>query len=1050
MKLSLLEFKFAGRCLLCDFWSDTLIQVFFRSTFFLNQNMDRSYRKWNNYLGWAVWAIATFVYVMTVEPTVSYWDCGEYIATSVKLQVGHPPGASLFQILGAFFAIFSFGDVTIKALLVNLLSALSSSFTILFLFWTITHLVRKMCDPADLNRYKVLIFGSGVVGALAFTFTDTFWFSAVEAEVYAMATMLIALIFWLALKWEESRNSAGSERWLILIAYLLGLAMGVHFMAILTIPAVCFVYYFNRFKNSRERFILANLIIAAILFLTYSVFFPSILRIFGWLEIFFVNSFGLPFHSGTLVAGCILIAASVFFLKRTADKGKQHWNTIVLAAVFMIIGFSSWLMLPIRANADTPINENDPSDAISLLAYYNREQYGSLPTFYGPYFNAKLDKKEPYKQGPAMYEKNYKTGTYELIGHKQLENWDKKYTGPFPRMHSRQPGNIKNYKSIAGITDDTKKPAFIQNITFFIKYQFNYMFLRYFFWNFVGRQNGQQGRMDIFDGNWLTGVKFIDQLRLGNQDFPKGYKHDKARNVYYGLPLILGLIGVYFHFRYKKKDAYSVLILFAFTGLILIFYTNEKPFEPRERDYAKVGAFYAFAIWIGIGVYGVFSLLKKRLTTWTVRRVSWLSNAACLLLVPVLLAKENWDDHDRSKRYIARDTAKGYLDSCDDDAILFTYGDNDTFPVWYVQEVEGYRTDVKAINLSLFNTDWHIDQAKRKSYDADPVPSQLTHDKYRTGTRDAVYFYDGYKISDRRVSIKEFIRWIARDDKKNKIEGYSGEEVFFPTKKIRIPVDKKAVLENGIVALKDSAQILDYIDIDLKGFGLEKKDILILDIIANNEWKRPVYFTITSPEDASINLSEYLQLEGLTHKFVPIKTPRASGTRVDTERMYKHIQKFDWGNMNDPDVLLDDTYIRDGYTTRRFLWMLAEAFIEEKNTEKAEEVLDLAMDKAPISLYPARRSVLDMLDGYYQIGKIEKARKLAGALLNQFSQKIDYQLAFSSSYKSQVIPQLSWLLSLYRGVVAILDTQDKESELVKEGVSNYTSYQNLMSTKFNL
>ena len=1013
--------------------------------------MDRSYKKWNNYLGWAVWAVATFVYIMTLEPTVSYWDCGEYIATSVKLQVGHPPGASLFQILGAFFAIFSFGDVTLKAFLVNLMSALSSSFTILFLFWTITHLVRKMCDPQSLDRYKVLIFGCGVVGALAFTFTDTFWFSAVEAEVYAMGTFLIALMFWLILKWEEDRKNPGSERWLILIAYLLGLCMGVHFMALLTIPAICFVYYFNHFSRvTRERFILANVIIAAILFVTYSLFFPSLLKFFGALEILFVNLFGLPFHSGTLFAGFTLVVLGLFFLKYTADKTKRNWHVLVLAVVFMIVGFSSWLMLPIRANADTPINENDPSDAISLLAYYNREQYGSLPTFYGPYFNAKLDKREPYKKGPAMYEKNYKTGQYQLIGHKQVENWDKAYTGLFPRMHSRQPHNIKNYKSIAGITDDKKKPSLGQNISFFFKYQFNYMFLRYFFWNFVGRQNGNQGKMDIFDGNWITGIPFIDQIRLGNQEFPEGYKHDKARNVYYGLPLILGLIGVYFHFRKRKKDAYSVLMLFVFTGLALIFYTNEKPFEPRERDYAKVGAFYAFAIWMGIGVYGVFTLLRRALTTWAVSRVSWLSNAICMLLVPALLAKENWDDHDRSKRYIARDTAKAYLDSCDDDAILFTYGDNDTFPVWYVQEVEGYRTDVKAINLSLFNTDWHIDQAKRKSYEADPVPSQLTHDKYRTGTRDAVYFYDGYKISDRRISVKELIDWIARDDKRNRISGYSGEEIFFPTKKIRIPVDKKAVLENGIVARKDSAKILDYVDINLKGYGLEKKDILILDIIANNHWKRPIYFTITSPEDASINLRKYLQLEGLTHKFVPIKTPIDSGVRVDTERMYQHVQKFAWGNMNDPDVLLDDTYIRDGYTARRFMWQLAEAFIKEKNLEKAEETLDLVTDKVPLSLYPARGSVLDVIRGYYQIHKAEKARKLVDELNTQLTKNIDYQIAFDSSYKGQVASRLYWYMSLYRGLLAILDTHDKEQMKEKGYLTHYNSYRELLNTKFNL
>ena len=1008
--------------------------------------MDHDYKKWNNILGWCVWAIATVVYIATVEPTVSYWDCGEYIATSVKLQVGHPPGASLFQIIGAFFAIFSFGDVTIKALLVNLMSALSSSFTVLFLFWTITHLAKKTLGNASTTTHRLLIQGSGVVGSLAFAFTDTFWFSAVEGEVYAMAMLFVSVVFWLALKWESNARNPRSDRWLILIAYTLGLSMGVHFLALLTLPAVCFIYYFKRFGAvNRERFVIAHIAIGLILFLSHSVFFPSILRFFGWSEIFFVNTVGLPFHFGTVIAGVILVGFFVFAIRYTERKKLYHWHSFVLAMTFAVIGFSSWLMLPIRANAKVPINENDPSDAIGLLAYYNREQYGSVPTFYGAYFNAKLEDSNPYKRGSAMYEKDYSSGKYERIGYKNSENWDREFSGFFPRMHSRQPSNIKNYKTIAGITDDTKKPTFTQNVGFFMTYQLNYMFLRYFFWNFVGRQNGQQGRMDLLNGNWITGVDFLDEIRLGNQNLPESLRNDRFRNEYYGLPLLLGIIGLIFHFRRSWGDAYGVLMLFVFMGLVLIFYLNEKPFEPRERDYAKIGAFYAFSIWIGLGVCGVYKLLKNKLQHHSVRKVSMLTNVICVILVPGILIKENWDDHDRSNRYIARDTARAYLDSCDDDAILFTYGDNDTFPVWYQQEVEGYRTDVKAINLSLFNTDWHIDQARRKSYDAEPVPSSLTHDKYRTGTRDAVYFYDCCGITDKRISIQVLIRLIADDGTGNKIKSHSGEEVFFPTRKICIPVDKQAVLDNHIVALKDSAKILDQIDLDLKGFGLEKKDLLILDIIAANNWKRPIYFTITSPEDAGIDLRGYLQLEGLTHKFVPIKTPRDS-TRVDTERMYAHIQKFSWGNMNDPDVLLDDTYIRDGYTARRFMSQLAQAFLDEGNKEKAKEILDLVMDKVPVSLYPPRSSILDILDAYYKLDLKDRARKLATNILNQKTEKIDYLFGFEQAYKSHILPQLSWEIDFYRGVMTLFGTYDQEQ--FKKHLSLYEEYRETLSLKF--
>ena len=677
------------------------------------------YKKYNTALGWLAFGIALLTYTLTLEPTVSYWDCGEYIATSVKLEVGHPPGAPLFQMLGAFFAMFT-NDVEQIAKMVNFMSALASAFTILFLFWTITALAKKVVEKSSGELTKgssIAILGSGLVGALAYTFSDSFWFSAVEAEVYAMSSFLMALLFWLAIHWEAEMDKPRGNKWLLLISFIVGLSFGVHILSLLVIPSIVFIYIYKRYPQlNSKQFILANIVSILVLAFVFKFLFPFTLRFFSASELFFINTLGLPFNSGSIIAGVILVALFYFGLKHTRKKRLYTSNLLLLSVLFIMIGFSSWLMLPIRANANTTINENNPSSARELLAYYNREQYGDANVFYGSYYSqtGDRDKANPFRDAKPKYEKDEKAGKYVIVNNYKdaLPNYSSKHKGFIPRMVDPSASVVQNYKAIAGISQRSKRrPTFGENISFMITYQFGYMYGRYFMWNFTGRQDDIQGNLDNH-GNWLSGIDPIDEIRLGSQqNLPSEITENKGRNKYYFLPLILGIIGVLFHLKRDLNNFYILLLFFAFTGLAIIFYTNPKPFEPRERDYAVVGSFYVFAIWIGFGVLALYEKLKPKVTS-ALLPVGL--TTICLLAVPVLMAKENWDDHDRSGKYTTWNNAKSYLDSCQENAIMFTIGDNDTFPLWYMQEVEDYRTDIKLVNTSLFAKDWYIDQQKRK------------------------------------------------------------------------------------------------------------------------------------------------------------------------------------------------------------------------------------------------------------------------------------------------------------------------------------------------
>ena len=991
-----------------------------------------NHNKLNAILGWSAFAIALITYTLTLEPTVSYWDCGEYISTAVKLEIGHPPGAPLFQMLGAFFAMFT-SDVTQVAYMVNFMSALASAFTILFLFWTITALAKKMVSKSEeISQSKsYAILGSGLVGSLAYCFSDSFWFSAVEGEVYAMSSFLMALLFWLALRWEAEMHKPQGNKWLLLISFVVGLSFGVHILSLLVIPSIVFIYFYKNYKGiTPKKFILANIASITVLLFVFKFLFPFTLKYFSALELFFVNSIGLPFNSGSIIAMLILIAAFFFGLNYTRKKGLIHANTLILSVLFVMIGFSSWLMLPIRANANTTINENNPSSARELLAYYNREQYGDASVFYDKYYSLyykrEQDKAEPFVDDKPKYEKDKNSGKYIVVNdYKNANpNFSDRHKGIIPRMVDPSPSVVKNYKAIAGIPQSSKRrPTFIENITFMVDYQFGYMYGRYFMWNFVGRQNDIQGKLDIHDGNWLSGIGFIDEMRLGPQsNLPQDIADNKGRNTYYFLPFILGIIGLVFQLKKDKNNFYTLLLFFAFTGLAIIFYTNPKPFEPRERDYAIVGSFYIFAIWIGFGVLSLYETLKE-VTPKKIAAIG--STTLCLLAVPVLMAFQNWDDHDRSGRYTSHLNAKAYLDSCQENAIMFTIGDNDTFPLWYMQEVEDYRTDIKLVNSSLFATDWYIDQMKRATYKAPPIPSQLEHKEYRYGTMDLVYHVPPTaKFQDSIISIDYFMRWIQSKNEVTLVETINDKmEKTYPSNKIRIPVNKEMVLKNGIVKLEDADLIVPYIDIEIDPSALSKNRLLMLDILANNNWERPIYFTGgASADDEYIWLKDYLQLDGLAFKLVPIRTPLNGASlfdmgRLDADINYEYWKNIDWKNINDGKIYLDPESRKNAVSFRNNISRTVEALINKEELEKAEELLDVSLEKMPVDGFLHYGMLLGYPDAYYKLKKTDKARKVSLDLIRKFEQNLEYYSQFEEVSLGAVFDNIENNLLMYDQIV---------------------------------
>ena len=1019
-----------------------------------------NFKKWNTITGWLAFLIALTVYTLTLEPTVSFWDAGEYIATSAKLEVGHPPGAPLFQMLGAFAAMFATSPDKIAAM-VNWVSALSSAFAVLFMFWSATNILMKVVKVGSeklSNHTVIAVLGSCLIGALTFTFSDTFWFSAVETEVYAMATFMLALLLWLGLRWIDAIDEPRGNKWLLLISLVVGMSFGVHFMALLAIPSIGYLYFFKKYpKVTVKNFIIANVVVVAVLLVVFGFLLPYTMIFFGKSEIFFVNSIGLPFNSGTIIAFALLVSFFVFGLKYTRETKKHFANTLILSVLFIFIGFSCWLMLPIRANTQIPINENTPSDAPELLDYYNRIQYGERSLFYDTYFSLKydpvLDPSKPYKDGDVDYERDHASGKYSIIndGKNAESNYSNRIKGFLPRLwrHDRainymeytkpvdfnlKPENLSDPDIVelanqlkAGVKNgqislqqydsylsqmrgeiDIINPSFADNMKFMFDYQFGYMYTRYLMWNFAGRQNDIQGYNNNMNGNWISGIKFIDEFRLGSQNnLTTDMLDNKGRNVYYMLPFILGLVGFVFHYRKDPKTFYVLLALFLFTSFALKIFLNESPFEVRERDYAVVGSFMVFAIWVGYGAFAIYQFLSNKIST---KIALPLVLGVTFLVSPVLLATENWDDHDRSQKYTALAVGRAYMDSLEPNAIIFTIGDNDTFPLWYLQEVEGYRTDVRIVCTTLLDAPWYIDQMKVKAYDSEALKIRFDHKQYLGNKMNIAVIMPSI---DERFDLDTIMNFIASDHPATKFE-QNPDVVRIPTSKFSISVNKDKVLKNGTVSQKFANEVVAEISIDIKTSQLDRKTVIMFDIIANNNWDRPIYFSAGDVSNAGLLwLKDYLQLSGLVYKLVPVKaniTPNGDlfniGT-IDSEKLYKTVTNWYWGNFDSPSIYHDPQTRKEALMFKIQLRRLAEQLIIEEQFDKAEVILDLAVTKFPVKYYKPYSDGLQyefvepFADLYYAINKKDKATALAVELFTKSEEKLLFYKGMKAAEQNQ-------------------------------------------------
>ena len=1024
----------------------------------------------NNVFGWVAFAVAATTYLLTMEPTASFWDCGEFIASAYRLEVGHPPGAPFCMLTARFFTLFA-SDPSHVAMMVNAVSALCSAFTILFLFWTITHLARKMLvqKGEDITVGKLIaILGAGMVGALAYTFSDTFWFSAVEAEVYAYSSFFTAIVFWLILKWEDTEGTVLDDRWFILIAYLMGLSIGVHLLNLLVIPAIVLVYYFKKYPFTIKGVICALLVSFGILALVLYGLIPGFIKIASWLELLCVNKLGLSYNSGLLAYVVITFAVMVWAIYETSMNknrirmlisfllavffsgvlflGDSVWlgiillialtvflfmyknikarllNTIVLCIMVMLVGYSSYTLIVVRSLANTPMDQNSPEDVFSLQYYLNREQYGDRPLIYGPVYSApeKLLVKDNYcipieKLGGNVWTKKEKKSEQEkdeyiCTGkkHKGYET-DSRFNMFFPRMYKgpavrsehidvyKEWGKVEGKEIVVdrcGREEILVKPTFVENLRFFFSYQLNFMYWRYFMWNFSGRQNDIQGHGEIDHGNWITGFNFIDKHMVGDQSkLPSELKNNKGHNVYYMLPLLLGILGILYQLSRKEngKDSFWItFFLFFMTGIAIVIYLNQTPYQPRERDYAYAGSFYAFCVWIGLGVLALVESLEKFVKNKTV--VASVVTALCLC-VPALMAAENWDDHDRSNRTACRDFGSNYLMSCPKNAIIFTNGDNDTFPLWYNQEVEGNRTDIRVCNLSYLQGSWYIDQMKRQAYESEPLPISWDHSQYRTGMLDMARTYDHPTI--KRLDLKQSLDFVRN-------EKYIGEDGVgvIPVKQLYLPIDSIQVVQTGTVAEEFADSIVPEIIIPLKG-GLSKADLMVLEMMQTNEWKRPIYFAVTVGEQFYPDVNKYFQLEGLAYRLVPVEANEPP--RVNTNVMFDNMMnKFRWGGVNNPQTYIDETVLRLCRTHRLMFAYLSDALIKEGKNEMAKQALDRCMEVLPTSTVLIDYSCILLAKNYYKLNEQEKANALMREVADNSIEKIMWVLTLPDNMKNSV------------------------------------------------
>lgn len=1008
----------------------------------------KQYKFWNKILGWGVFFIAAVVYLMTAEPTASWWDCGEYIATAGKLEVGHPPGAPTFQLLGRVFSFFAGGDVYKIAYMVNAMSATASALTIMFLFWTITMLAKKLTrDPNNMTKNEmIVVLASGFIGSLAYAFSDTFWYSAVEGEVYATSSFITALTFWIALKWEEQADDAHSLRWLLLIAFIIGLSIGVHLLNLLVIPAMVYIYYFKKnTKITTKGIVFSGIISVVLIAVVLFLIIPYIVSLAGSFEVFFINSIGLPFNSGTIIYFLLLFGLLTWAIVYTQKKNKPIWNSLALSITFLLIGYSTFLILVIRANANTPINENEPKDATALLTYLNREQYGSIPTLYGPYYNAQ---RVGIKENPPKYVKDTASGKYIAVSSNPEPKWNDKHCTVFPRMYSMDPSRPHElfYKYWAGIRTD-KIPSFGENMKFFFRYQIHHMYWRYFMWNFVGRQNDIQsyginhdnqftssnGTKDLLNGNWITGIGFVDQARLGPQkNMPSVMKDNKGRNTLFALPLILGLVGLVFHIKKHKKDAFVVFLLFFMTGLAIAIYLNMPPNQPRERDYAFAGSFYAFAIWIGLGVMGLSSLLKR--ITQIPERLNIIAvSVITFFAVPFLMACQEWDDHDRSGKYAARNFANNYMDSCDKDAILFTFGDNDTFPLWYVQEIEKKRPDVRILNYTLSGMHWYVEQLYNKVNESAPVSFTLPKTFYKIGADWNVILPSSNSEEDLVSLLERFstdrttTEWLTTGDSIKVLRN----------NKVYITFDKAKMAAKGLYPqeLVDErpGKISWTIPTDQNGQKqISRNELMFLDILASSHFERPIY--MINPyyfRNVFPDIDRYVRQEGLLYRLMPYPVTQ----RQETDKSYNLMMNtFQWGNMNDPSVYIESAVsIPNAKGMRQNYMLLARALNDNGERAKAIAVLDQGLVFFTPEQIPFDKYDLNYADEYLRCGDPDKkGTKILEAMTQSEMAMYGYLDLFSGKKRRCISATLEETSVVLYQILSIAQQYGVKSDIVEQ------------------
>ena len=882
------------------------------------------FKKLNNYSGWLTFLIALIVYSITVEDTASFWDAGEFIAVSNKLEVPHPPGAPFYLLLGRFFSLFAFDNLEKIALAINFLSVISSAFTILFLFWTITHLTSKIIKTNNINNI-LLVLLSGLTGALSFTFTDSFWFSAVEAEVYAMSSFFTAFVFWAILRWENSKNISSQNRWIILIAYMMGLSIGVHLLNLVAIPALALIMYFKKAEKVSFFGVTSSLILGLLVVgIIVEGIIPGLPSIASFVERLFVNSFSLPFGSGIIFFIVIFISSLIYLIWYSHKKEKIVLNTSLLAFTFILIGYSSYSLVLIRSNYNPPIDENNPENILNFISYLKREQYGSRPLVKGQYFDAEVIKQEEsginYKKGKEKYEVKEKKFRYVF---------DPKRSTIFPRMYSNSPNHIQRYREITNLGKN-EKPTFSDNLEFFFKYQIGHMYLRYFMWNFSGRSS------DIQNANWLGLQNVFDEV-------PYQLEMNKARNNYLMIPLLLGILGLLFQYYRDNKNFYVVMLLFILTGVALVVYLNSPPTEPRERDYIYAGSYYAFSIWIGYGSLFIFSTLSRLITN---KNISIALTALVSLSSPIILAKENWDDHDRSDRFLTVDSAKNLLDSCAPNSILFTGGDNDTFPLWYVQEVENFRTDVRVIVLSYFNTDWYIEQMMSKKNDSEKINFSISLDNYiQGGLNDYLPYVNNPKIQNVAINLKGYINLVKRNSKAIQVATSASNYNSIPSKSFWLSIgNTEKLIPQKLNKIKQDTL---FISLKSNKSGLEKKDLAFLDLLQANNWERPIYFNNTSLNGINLDLKRNVVQEGFAYRLFPVLNPN-SGSIINTELMYSNIMnKSYWRELNNPNAYFSEDHRGFIMNYRSTFNTLIKSLISNKQYDRALEVIKKSIELIP-------------------------------------------------------------------------------------------------------